>query len=118
METFEVGDIVKAEVTGIEKYGIFVKVDEKYNGLIHISEISENFVKNVNDFTKIGEKIYCKILEIDNDNNNMKLTIKNINYKNDKKKFNETIKGFSILKDNLDGWIEDKKKQIKKNQQN
>lgn len=118
METFEVGDIVKAEVTGIEKYGIFVKVDEKYNGLIHISEISENFVKNVNDFTKIGEKIYCKILEIDHDNNNMKLTIKNINYKNDKKKFNETIKGFSILKDNLDGWIEDKKKQIKKNQQN
>jgi len=114
----EIGNIVKAEVTGVENYGIFVKVNDEYNGLIHISEISEGFVKNVEDFAKIGDEIYCKILDIDNEEHNMKLTIKNLNYKNNKKKFNETIRGFSVLKDNLDDWIEEKKKEIEKNQQN
>ena len=45
---YKVGEIIEAEVTGIESYGIFVKVDKEYNGLIHISEIDNNYTKTYN----------------------------------------------------------------------
>ena len=120
MNSYKVGDIIKGQVTGIEKYGIFVNINVEYNGLIHISEISDEFVKDINDFVKIGETIYCKILEVDEESCNLKLTIKNLNYKarKGKEKFYETVRGFSVLKDNLDDWIEKKKEEIEKNQQN
>ena len=44
MSKYRKGNIVKATVTGIESYGVFVSFDEYYTGLIHISEISNNFV--------------------------------------------------------------------------
>ena len=67
MTQIKVGDIVTGKVTGIENYGIFVNFGE-YNGLIHISEISSNFVKDVHEFAKIGEEIKGKVLEIDEKN--------------------------------------------------
>lgn len=116
MDLFKIGDIIKGQVTGIESYGIFININAEFNGLIHISEISENFVKDINDFVTIGETIYCKILDIDEKNCNLKLTIKNINYKakSENAKFNETVRGFSLLKDNLDGWISEKLDDLKK----
>ena len=116
MNSFEVGDIIKGQVTGIENYDIFININAEFNGLIHISEISENFVKDINDFVKIGETIYCRILGVDEENCNLKLSIKNINYKarKGKGKFNETVRGFSPLKDNLDNWITEKLEEIKK----
>ena len=68
IESYKVGSIIKGQVTGIEKYGIFVNIDPWYDGLIHISEVSRTFVKNIHDYVKIGETIYCQILEIDEDN--------------------------------------------------
>lgn len=120
MEEFKIGDIIKGQVTGIENYGIFININNKTNGLIHISEISENFVKDINDFVVIGESIYCRIIDIDKENYNLKLSIKNINYKAKKGngKINETIRGFSPLKDNLDSWIEKKIQEIKNEESN
>ena len=67
MSKYEVGNIVTGNVTGIEKYGIFVSLDEYYSGLIHISEISDNFVRDVNDYVKYGDTIKAKIIEVDDD---------------------------------------------------
>ncbi len=107
-------DVIKCVVSGFKEYGIFVKVDEKYDGLIHISEISESFVKNVSDYAEIGEEIYAKILEIDEKNHQLKLSIKNLNYKIDGKDINdEDLNGFMPLKKNLNIWINDKIKEIK-----
>ena len=110
---YEGGKIVKGCVTGIENYGIFVSLDEYYSGLIHISEISNNFVKNVNDYVNIGETIKVKILDVDEENCHLKLSIKDFNYRlgNNKKrnKIVETGTGFYLLKENLDKWIEEKK---------
>ena len=68
MSDYKVGSIIKGQVTGIEKYGIFINIDPWYDGLIHISEISQGFVKDINDYVKIGDTIYCQILEVDEDN--------------------------------------------------
>jgi len=109
-EDYKVGSIIKGQVTGIEKYGIFVNIDPWYDGLIHISEVSEGFVRDVHDYVKIGETIYCRILEIDEEHLQLKLSIKNINYKlvNENGMVHETRKGFLPLKENLELWIEEK----------
>ena len=106
---YKVGDIVLGEVTGIEDYGIFVKVEDKYTGLVHISEIIGGYVKDVNDFFKVGEKIYVHILEIDEKNYQMKLSTKNINYRinSEEKKAPESVSGFLPLSRKLDDWIDE-----------
>lgn len=107
---YKVGDIIKGQVTGIENYGIFVNIDPWYDGLIHISEVSSDFVKDVHEYVQIGETIYCQVLDVDEESLNLKLSIKNINYKanNDNSPIKETRKGFLPLKENLDGWIQEK----------
>ena len=110
MKTYKKDAIIKVQVTGIEKYGIFVSIDEYYKGLIHISEISDNFVKNVSDYVSIGETIYTKILEVDEDNLQLKLSIKNVDYKVKYRypKIVQTKAGFDPLKNELDIWINEK----------
>ena len=109
MDDYKIGSIIKCQVTGIEKYGIFVTVDSWVNGLIHISEVSNGFVKDINDFVKIGEEIYCQILDIDKENSQLKLSIKNINYKSviSDKGIQESRLGFLPLKNKLPKWIEE-----------
>lgn len=108
--------IIKCVVTGFKEYGIFVKVNEEYNGLIHISEISESFVKDVSDYGEIGEEIYARIIEIDENRKQVKLTIKNMNYKIDGKNIDDEDKnGFLPLKKELNVWINEKLQEMKKN---
>ena len=114
---YKKGDYVVCSVTGIEKYGIFVELDNDYSGLIHISEISNSYIKDIDTFTNVGDKIRAKVLEVDKDNKQLKLSIKNVNYKSlvsKRTKIVETESGFTPLKDNLDTWIKDKLADINK----
>ena len=111
MGKYKKNDIVEGHVTGIEDYGIFIGLDEYYSGLIHISEISNEYVRNVNNYVKIGETIKVRILETDDENCHLKLSIKDVDYRINKKsrnKINETGSGFEILKDNLQKWIDER----------
>jgi len=113
---YKKGDIIKGQVSGITRYGIFVHVDLSYDGLIHISEISSEFVSNIEDFVSMGEIIYCEVLEVDESSSHLKLSIKNINYKSETEPntIEETRLGFLPLKNALPGWIEDKLKEYNK----
>lgn len=113
MENYTVGSIVKGEVTGIEPYGIFVKVDE-CNGLIHISEIANNYISNITKYVNVGEKIYAKVIEVDEENNRLKLSIKGLNYKEfyENRKVKESVRGFSPLQENLEKWMDDTLKEM------
>ena len=106
MKKYNSGDIIKATVSGIEEYGIFVKIDKKYDGLVHISEVSHDFVRKIDDYVNVGDEIYVEVLEIDPDSNNMKLSIKNIDYKNTGERRSEIdyIEGFKPLKEALEKW--------------
>ena len=118
MLKYEEGKIVTGCVTGVEKYGVFVGLDEFYSGLIHISEISNGFVKNVNDYVNVGETIRVKVLETDEDHYHVKLSIKDIDYRiNQKKKsiVNEIGSGFLPLQRSLETWIDEKKRKNEKN---
>ena len=114
---YKVGDIVQCFVTGFKEYGIFVKIDNNYNGLIHISEISSDFVNNVKEYAEIGEKIYAKVIEADNNAKLLKLSIKTIDYKEDGKERKEKdADGFLPLKKHLNIWINEKLKEITKDE--
>lgn len=116
MNQYKKGEIVTGCVTGIEKYGIFVSLDEYYSGLIHISEISDFFVKNPADYVYVGETIRAIIIDdSDLESYHLKLSIKNIDYKFSKKKRKkivETTSGFSSLQEALPTWILNKKREI------
>ena len=115
MEDIKVGDIIEVVVTGIQKYGAFVLVDGKYDGLIHISEISSGYVRNINDYIKIKDKIYAQVVDVDKESNKFKLSIKNIDYRNDGGPLSEEdnfSNGFEPLKEHLDLWINEKIKEI------
>ena len=115
MDDIKINDVIQVTVTGIQKYGVFVLINDKYDGLIHISEISSGYVKNINDYIKIKDKIYAQVVDIDEENNKFKLSIKNIDYRNDGKILNSDdnfSNGFEPLKDHLDLWINEKIKEI------
>lgn len=109
MADYKKGDIVEGRVSGITKYGIFVHIDLSYSGLIHISEVSNDYVSNINDYVTMGEKIFCEVLDVDETKLHLKLSIKNINYKSEEKTngIKETRLGFLPLKNALPGWVEE-----------
>ena len=111
MTKYKKVSIIEGSVTGIENYGVFVNLDDYYSGLIHISEISHGFVKDVNNYVNLGDTIKVKVVEVDDNSCHVKLSIKDIDYrkaKPKKKKIEEVGSGFEILRDNLDDWINTK----------
>ena len=54
-------------VTNILGYGAFVTVED-YDGLVHISEFSDNFVRSIEDFVKVGQDVRLRIIDIDDEN--------------------------------------------------
>lgn len=113
---YKKGDIVKGTVSGLTEYGIFVKINDEYDGLVHISSISDRFVRNIGDYASLNDIINVEILDIDEEKRKMKLSIKNIKYK-DKTivgRINETEHGFKTLKTQLPIWIEKNLKSVKK----
>lgn len=67
VDKYNLGDIIEAEVTGIVDFGVFLKIEEGLEGLVHISEIDWGLVENPRDFLKVGEKIKAKIIEVKED---------------------------------------------------
>ena len=55
-EKIETGSILTGKVTGIQPYGAFVALDDNTQGLVHISEITHGYVKDINDHLKVGDE--------------------------------------------------------------
>lgn len=64
-EEVEVGKVYDGVVKRVENFGAFVEVIKGIDGLVHISELSNDFVKNVNDVVKVGDHLKVKVTEID-----------------------------------------------------
>lgn len=110
------GDIVDAKITGIQPYGAFASLPDDSTGLIHISEISDKFVKSIDSFVKVGETIKVKVIDIDQESNHAKLSLKAIDnryrrrykrvyYKNPRRLIVETPNGFAPLALAMKEWL-------------
>lgn len=76
---FKVGDVVSGTVQKIAKYGAFVRIGKGLNGLIHISEMSDQLVRDPHDFVKEGEEVNVKILSISTTERHLGLSLKGVN---------------------------------------
>ena len=61
---YEIGDTVEGTVTGVVDFGVFIKLEEGLEGLVHISEIDWGLVDDPRNFVKIGTTIKAKIIEV------------------------------------------------------
>lgn len=60
-----VGEIVEGKVTGVTKFGAFIELPEKQVGMVHISEVSTSFVKEIGDYLEKGQVVKVKVLNVD-----------------------------------------------------
>lgn len=67
VDEHEVGEIVEGTVTGIVDFGIFVKIEEGLEGLVHISELDWGLVEDPSDLFEVGEKVTAKVIEKEGD---------------------------------------------------
>ncbi|HHT50849.1 MAG TPA: S1 RNA-binding domain-containing protein [Eubacteriaceae bacterium] len=74
------GDVVEGVVTKITKYGAFFKLPDNNTGLCHISEVSNEFVKDVNDYLKEEQVVKVKVLNV-KDDGKVELSIKALKQK-------------------------------------
>ena len=75
---YKENDIAKGIVTSIKKYGAFLSFEGGYIGLLHISEISTNFVNSINTFFKVSDVITVLIKSVDKNTKFLKLSIKDL----------------------------------------
>ncbi|BDR58429.1 CvfD/Ygs/GSP13 family RNA-binding post-transcriptional regulator [Xylocopilactobacillus apicola] len=130
----KVGDIVYGTVSGIQRYGVFVELDHGYQGLIHISEAKNGYVKNLHQIVHVGDRVRVMIIDINEYNQKISLSLrvleqknkssilsgnrpKNLNKESRKKTFftnHRSNIGFSTIKNELPYWIEEAKEKISK----
>ena len=75
-DKYQVGDVLDGKVVQTKEYGAFVELEARLDGLVHISEIANKRVENVNDELKVGETVKVKIMEIDPEKRRISLSIK------------------------------------------
>ncbi|TMW71858.1 S1 domain-containing post-transcriptional regulator GSP13 [Alteribacter natronophilus] len=119
---YEVGSIVEGKVTGIKPFGAFVALDEKKQGLVHISHIAHGFVKDINEHLSVGDEVKVKILSVDEESGKISLSIRETQPKPErparqdrpnrqggggggKRHTNEKPQGFNTLEEKLKGWL-------------
>ena len=76
---YKTGMIIEGKVTGIQPYGAFVALDNQNTGLIHISEISDGFVKDISKYVQVGDQIKVKIIDFDKKHHQARLSLKALN---------------------------------------
>ncbi|AKU26185.1 S1 domain-containing post-transcriptional regulator GSP13 [Anoxybacillus geothermalis] len=114
MPTIKRGAIVKGKVTGIQPYGAFVQLEGGMQGLIHISEISHRFVKDVRDYVNVGDDVTVKVLDVDWKMKRASLSLKALEPGAEKRQARIKMPlepGFRPLKEKLREWIEQSKKE-------
>lgn len=115
---YVLGEEITGKVTGIQPYGAFVALDNETQGLVHISEITYGFVKDIHDHLTVGEEVTVKVLEIDEAAKKISLSIRALQEEPVKGKNGRSRQslqahvqerdadGFNSLKDKLQDWID------------
>lgn len=71
----KVGAILEGKVSGITNFGAFIDLGEGKTGLVHISEVADDYVKNINDYLKANQPVKVKVLSVE-PNGKISLSIK------------------------------------------
>lgn len=117
---YHIGDIIEGKITGIQPYGAFVALEQGTSGLIHISEISDGYVKDISHFVRIGDIVKVKVIDFDHHTKQARLSLKALQKKRAKSSRHfmqrkaslpDMKLGFSSLANQLNQWIESYEKE-------
>ncbi|MBN1500508.1 MAG: S1 RNA-binding domain-containing protein [Spirochaetes bacterium] len=92
-EKFPVRSIVKGPVVRITPFGMFIKVDEDVEGMVHISEISRNKIDKIEELFSVGDDVEAVVQNIDTDKRRMALSIKMLDIMQEKDNLNKLMGG-------------------------
>ena len=76
MEKHPIGSTLKGKVVSIVPFGVFVEVEPHIEGLVHVSEVAHSFVKDINEVVKVGDEVEVKVLNYDEANKKINLSMK------------------------------------------
>ena len=83
---FKVGDLVKGTVTKIASFGAFIQLEDDIDGLVHISQLSEDHVAKVKDVIKVGDEVEARVIKVDRAERRIGLSIKAAEYSDEQLK--------------------------------
>jgi len=79
-QKYKIGDLVKGQVTKLASFGAFVQLQDDIDGLVHISQLSEDHVAKVKDVLKVGQEVEARVIKVDKVERRIGLSIKAANY--------------------------------------
>ena len=113
---YKTGMTVYGQISGIKPYGAFVRFDDGVTGLIHISELSNGFVRNIDHFVTVGEYAMVKVIDIDKENRQLRLSLKAL--PQNRKRFKKRVRfegmpdeeiGFQTIEKMMPEWLKGEK---------
>ena len=118
---YELNQLVIGKVISVKPYAIFLAFEDGIEGLLHISEISNNYIRDIEKFGVVGDEMKVKILSIDKNNGFLRVSLKQVppeeaysTHKNEPRNIPVLPDdAFEPLKENLPKWIENTLKEIK-----
>ena len=118
---YEVGDLVLGTVNQVRPYALFMSFDDGSKGLLHISEISDEYVRDIEMYGIVGDVIKVKVIEVDPFNGFLRVSYKQVpeeerysTHVNEARIYlEESEKDFSELEKKLPIWIEETLKKVK-----
>jgi small subunit ribosomal protein S1 len=79
-QKYKIGDLVTGKVTKLASFGAFVQLADDIDGLVHISQLSEDHVAKVKDVLKVGQEVEARVIKVDKVERRIGLSIKAANY--------------------------------------
>lgn len=118
---YEVNQLIIGKVVNVKPYAIFMSFADGVDGLLHISEISNNYIRDIEKFGSIGDEIKVKVLSIDKNNGFLRVSLKQVpteetftTHKNVSRNVPVIANNaFDSLKEKMPEWIENTLKEIK-----
>ncbi len=118
---YQVGQLVIGKVYNVKPYALFMSFDDGVTGLLHISEISDSFIRDIEKYGSVGDEIKVRILSIDKDNGFLRVSYKQVpqeemysSHTNQRKVPTTSEDEFLPLKEKLDSWIKEAYENIEK----
>ena len=88
---YKVGDLVTGKVTKLASFGAFIGLEHDIDGLVHISQVSEDRVEKIKNVLKVGQEVTARVIKIDKGDRRIGLSIKAANYSNEQLKAEQAL---------------------------
>src|SRR6266446_1829028 len=95
-QKYKIGDLVKGNVTKLASFGAFVQLQDDIDGLVHISQLSEDHVAKVKDVLKVGQEVEARVIKVDKVERRIGLSIKAANYSEEQ--LRKEVESFDTLR--------------------